>query len=93
MATKNKLSVYLVKEGITSANDIFEDPGKIRVLERYSENSAAYFVPSLAHEPNWLRNFFLRGGDGMMRMGDHMAMDMDTGDIHMISSWSDDDEE
>lgn len=65
MATKNKLSVYLVKEGITSANDIFEDPGKIRVLERYSENSAAYFVPSLAHEPNWLRNFFLRGGDGM----------------------------
>lgn len=66
MATKNKLSVYLVKEGITSANDIFEDPGKIRVLERYSENSAAYFVPSLAHEPNWLRNFFLRGGDGML---------------------------
>lgn len=29
----------------------------------------------------------------MMRMGDHMAMDMDTGDIHMISSWADDDEE
>ena len=32
-------------------------------------------------------------GGLMMRMGDHMAMDMDTGDIHMISSWSDDDEE
>ena len=32
-------------------------------------------------------------GDLMMRMGDHMAMDMDTGDIHMISSWPDDDEE
>ena len=29
----------------------------------------------------------------MMRMGDHMAMDMDTGDIHMISSWSDDDDD
>ena len=28
-------------------------------------------------------------GNLMMRMGDHMAMDMDTGDIHMISSWSD----
>jgi hypothetical protein len=25
-------------------------------------------------------------GDIMLRMGDHMAMDMDTGDIHMISS-------
>ena len=66
MATKNKLSVYLVKEGITSVNDIFEDPEKIRVLERYSENSAVYFVPSLTHEPDWLRNFFLRGGDGML---------------------------
>ena len=32
-------------------------------------------------------------GNLMMRMGDHMAMDMDTGDIHMISSWPDDDEE
>ena len=31
-------------------------------------------------------------GDLMMRMGDHMAMDMDTGDIHLISSWPDDDE-
>ncbi len=31
-------------------------------------------------------------GDLMIRMGDHMAMDMDTGDIHMISSWPDDDE-
>ncbi len=27
-----------------------------------------------------------------MRMGDNMAMDMDTGDIHIISSWSNDDE-
>lgn len=31
-------------------------------------------------------------GDLMMRMGDHMAMDMDTGDIHLISSWPDDDD-
>ena len=31
-------------------------------------------------------------GDLMMRMGDHMAMDMDTSDIHMISLWPDDDE-
>lgn len=32
-------------------------------------------------------------GDLMMRMGDHMSMDMVTGDIHMISSWPDDDED
>ena len=29
----------------------------------------------------------------MMRMGDNMAMDMDTGDIHFISSWSRDEDE
>ena len=32
-------------------------------------------------------------GDLMMRIGDNMAMDMDTGDIHLISSWSTDDED
>lgn len=32
-------------------------------------------------------------GDFAMSISDNMAMDMDTGDIHMISSWSDDDEE
>ena len=32
-------------------------------------------------------------GDFAMSISDSMAMDMDTGDIHMISSWSDDDEE
>lgn len=32
-------------------------------------------------------------GDLMMRMGNNMVMDMDTGDIHMISSWPNDDDE
>lgn len=32
-------------------------------------------------------------GGLMMRMGANMAMDMGTGDIHMISSWSDDDDD
>lgn len=32
-------------------------------------------------------------GDLLMRMGDNMAMDMDTGDIHIISSWSNDNED
>lgn len=29
----------------------------------------------------------------MMRMGDNMAMDMDTGDIHLVSSWPNDDDD
>ena len=32
-------------------------------------------------------------GNLMMRMGDNMAMDMDIGDIHFISSWSQDEDE
>ena len=27
-------------------------------------------------------------GDLMMRMGDNMAMDMDSGELHIISGWS-----
>ncbi len=32
-------------------------------------------------------------GNLMMRMSDNMAIDLDTGDIHMISSWSQDNDE
>lgn len=30
-------------------------------------------------------------GNMMMRMGDNMAMDMDSGGLHIISSWKDED--
>ena len=29
-------------------------------------------------------------GNMMMRMSDNMAMDMDTGELHFVSSWNDD---
>ncbi len=32
-------------------------------------------------------------GDMLMRMGDNMAMDMETGDLHFISGWSNDEDE
>ena len=32
-------------------------------------------------------------GDLMLRMGDNMAMEMDTCDIHLVSSWPDDDDD
>lgn len=35
----------------------------------------------------------IQGGNFMMRMSDNMAMDMDTGDIHFISGWSDDEDD
>jgi hypothetical protein len=32
-------------------------------------------------------------GHHMMRMGDNMAMDMDSGEIHIISSWANNDDD
>jgi len=32
-------------------------------------------------------------GDMYMRMGDNMSMNMDTGELHLTSSWKDDDDD
>ena len=32
-------------------------------------------------------------GDMMLRIGNGMAMDMDSGDIHIVSGWDEDDED
>lgn len=55
--TKNKLSIYLVKEGITEEK-IFEKDSKVKVLEKYSEDKVLYYIPSYIHEPKWLKDFF-----------------------------------
>ena len=39
------------------------------------------------------RFFDYDDGDFGMTISDNMAMDMDSGDIHFISDWSDDDDE
>ena len=39
------------------------------------------------------RFFDYDDGDFGMTISDNMAMDMDSGDIHFISGWSDDDDE
>ena len=32
-------------------------------------------------------------GDLMMRTGDNLAMDLDSGDLHLISGWEDDEDD
>lgn len=56
--SKNKLSIYLIKEEITDLQDIFENEKQVKELHRYSDNKCAYFVPSDVHPPKWLRGFF-----------------------------------
>ena len=33
------------------------------------------------------------GGNLLMRMGNNMAMDMDSGELHIISGWSDNEDD
>lgn len=36
---------------------------------------------------------FNANGDMLMRMGDNMAMNLDSGEIHMVSGWTDEKDE
>lgn len=54
---KNKLSIYLIKEGVTE-EEIFEEESKVKVLKEYSPSKILYYLPSYIHDPNWLKSFF-----------------------------------
>lgn len=56
MLAKNKLSIYLVKEGIQHIDSIFIEG--IRVFNEFSQNKIAYYKPSVIREPEWIMNFF-----------------------------------
>lgn len=50
----------------------------------YSDSDIAYSVSdNMAINSN---------GDYLMRMGDNMALDMESGEMHTISSWLDDED-
>lgn len=53
---KNKLSIYLIKDGIQENNEIFKN--ELLKLHVYNENKIAYYVRSNSHQPTWLNNFF-----------------------------------
>lgn len=53
---KNKLSIYLIKEGILENSDIFKN--ELTALQEFNENKIAYYVRSNSHQPTWLNNFF-----------------------------------
>lgn len=60
MANKNKLSIYLLKEGLFEKDDIFENPDDLYVLEILADGSPIYYKASNVHAPTWLKSFFLR---------------------------------
>ena len=54
---KNKLSIYLIKEGIEEES-IFEKESKVQLLKEYNDNKKLYYLPSWIHSPLWLGGFF-----------------------------------
>ena len=58
MANKNKLSIYLVKKGLTKPDEIFENPDDLSVIDTLQDGSNVYIVPSITHEPSWYESFF-----------------------------------
>ena len=54
---RNKLSIYLIKEGVNEEN-IFDEDSNIQLLKKYNNNKKLYYIPSWIHSPRWLDEFF-----------------------------------
>lgn len=67
MSSKNKLSIYLIKNEITDIKDVFKDFDNIKEFNKYDENSVAYYLPSYIHEPAWMEGFFRENGKGLIQ--------------------------
>lgn len=63
MATKNKLSIYLIKDGCENIDDLFDEKIKVAEFNRYDDDTVAYYLPSHVHEPSWLESFFHQGSN------------------------------
>jgi len=72
--SKNKLSIYLIREEITDFRNIFEDENQVEELYRYSGNKCAYFVPSDVHPPKWLKGFFNLSSDNLKQANSKVVL-------------------
>ena len=66
MASKNKLSIYLVKAGLSEKEDIFENHDELKVFSELSDGSKIYYKASSVHAPSWLKSFFLKDDNADM---------------------------
>ncbi len=66
MANKNKLSIYLVKAGLSEKEDVFENHDELKVFSELSDGSKIYYKASNVHAPSWLKSFFLNDDNADM---------------------------
>lgn len=74
MANKNKLSIYLLKEGVMAQEEIFERPDEVQVFTTLPDNSPVYFAPSYVHEPSWMQSFFLNSDDRLKQANSRVVL-------------------
>ena len=74
MSSKNKLSIYLIKEGLMTKEDIFERPDEVQIFSTLSDNSPIYFAPSYVHEPSWMQSFFLCRDDRLKQANSRVVL-------------------
>ena len=61
--SKNKLSIYLIKEEIEEDKIFDKEKNNVEILKKHSDNKVSYFVPTYVHPPVWLKNFFKMDSD------------------------------
>ena len=68
---------------------------RLNILRRQIYESKHFFDYDDGDFAHTISDNMAIGSDGnmLMRMGDNMAMDMDSGELHIISSWDNEDED
>ena len=73
----NKLSIYLIKDGIENIADIFDDPSSIKNIS-VADNATLYYSSSKPKLPSWLYNFFGKG------IADNLNSDLYTAHVSAV---------
>ena len=94
----------MIRDGQIPSRKVYEDEHVFAILDNSQVTPGHTLLIPKKHVRNIFDyddgDFLFRNGDTafdsdgnmMMRMSDNMAMDMDSGELHLTSSWDDDDE-
>ncbi len=71
---KNKLSIYMLKQGICEPEEIFQEKLNVRELWTLDDGSKVYYVPSNVHKPTWLGEFFHKDANNLFQANSKVVL-------------------
>lgn len=74
MPTKNKLSIYLIKEKLINIEDIFDKPNELAILDTLPDGANVYYMVSDIHEPSWMKDFFLKNSNKLHQANSRVVL-------------------